>query len=221
MLFVDRRDAGQRLAIALRRYKNQHPVVLALPRGGVPVGFEIARKLAAPLDIVLVRKIGHPLSPELAIGAIADGVEVEKVIDERAVAEFDVSRAYPDEKIERQMREIEHRRRLYFKGRAPIDIRERSALVVDDGIATGATMHAALRAIRRRGPAKLVFAVPVAPASTLEAIRPEVDDIVRLASPEGFGAVGLFYADFRSVEDEVVISLLAQAAEATARRTSH
>lgn len=218
MRFANRRDAGQRLAAELLRYKDLRPVVLALPRGGVPVGFEVAMKLQASLDVVLVRKIGHPAMPELAVGAIADGEKLEKVIDEAAVAELGVSRAYLDQEIDRQRREIEHRRQLYFKGRPPIDIRNCTALVVDDGIATGATMRAALRAVRGRAPAKLVLAVPVAPASALEALRPETDEIVCLSSPEEFGAVGAFYADFRPVEDDVVVHLLTRAAEMVASR---
>lgn len=217
MLFADRQEAGCRLAAELLRFKEQKPVVLALPRGGVPVGYEIAVLLAAPLDVVLVRKIGHPLSPELAVGAIADGKPLEQFIDERAVAELDVSKDYLDAEIRRQSQEIDLRRRLYLKGRPPIDLRQCTALVVDDGIATGATMRAALRAVRRRGPAKLVLAVPVAPAGTVDALRAEVDEIVCLAAPEEFGAVGFFYRDFRPVEDKVVVDLLDRAAAALAQ----
>ena len=220
MVFADRRDAGQQLAARLLRFKDQRPVILALPRGGVPVGFEIAERLDAPLDVVLVRKIGHPRSRELAVGAIAEGEGLETFIDESAVADLGVSRRYLDAEIARQSREIEHRRVLYFKGRRPVDIRRRTALVVDDGIATGATMRAALRAVRGRAPARLVLAVPVAPASTLDALRPEVDEIVCLSAPDDFGAVGFFYVDFQPVEDEVVIDLLDRAAEA-AVRSSH
>ncbi|HUK11252.1 MAG TPA: phosphoribosyltransferase family protein [Stellaceae bacterium] len=218
MLFADRRDAGQRLAKALQRFKTQRPAVLALPRGGVPVGFEIAQSLEAPLDLLLVRKIGHPLSPELAVGAIADGETIEKVIESDIVAELGVPQNYLDEEIGRQQREIEHRRQIYLGRRAPIDLRGRTALVVDDGIATGATMRAALRAARKRGPAKVVLAVPVAAASSLESLRPEADEIVCLFSPEDFGAVGMFYADFRPVEDQVVLDLLDRSAAAVARR---
>ena len=218
MLFADRQDAGRRLAAALLRFKDRGPVVLALPRGGVPVGFEIATKLEAPLDVVLVRKIGHPWSPELAVGAIAEGVELEKVFNEDLVAELGVSRAYIDAEIGRQQREIELRRQRYFKGRSPVDLQQHTAIVVDDGIATGATMRAALRAVRRRTPAMLVLAVPVAPAKTIEALRAEVDEVVCLATPEDFGAVGYFYVDFRPVEDEVVIELLDRAAAERARQ---
>jgi len=214
MLFADRREAGERLAATLLRFKTQRPVVLALPRGGAPVAFEIAKRLEAPLDVVLVRKIGHPMSPELAIGAIADGPRLEKVIDDQAAAELGVPQNYLEAEIARQSCEIDYRRRLYFKNRAPIEIRQCTALVVDDGIATGATMRAALRAVRRRSPARLVLAVPVAPSSTLESLRREVDEIVCLVAPEDFGAVGLFYADFRPVEDSAVIDLLDRAAKA-------
>lgn len=220
MWFADRQEAGQRLAMALRRFADRNPIVLALPRGGVPVGFEIAMKLNASLDVVLVRKIGHPAMRELAVGAIADGETLETVIDEKAVAELGVPKAYLDQEIARQAREIEHRRQLYFKGRGPIDLRHHIALVVDDGIATGATMRAALRAVRRRAPDKIVLAVPVAPASALESLGLEADEIVCLSSPEDFGAVGAFYADFRPVEDEVVVDLLDRAAKIIAKRTS-
>ncbi len=216
MRFADREEAGRRLAAALLRFKDQRPVVLALPRGGVPVGFEVAAKLGAPLDVVLVRKIGHPAMTELAIGAIAEGEELEKVIDEQAVAEFGVPKSYLDREIARQKNEIEYRRRLYFENRQPVDIRHRTAIVIDDGIATGATMRAALRAVRRRGPEKLVLAVPVAPESAIEALRAEADEIVCLFSPVDFGAVGFFYADFRPVEDEVVVELLNRAGQTAA-----
>jgi putative phosphoribosyl transferase len=217
MMFADRHEAGRQLADRLLCFKDQRPAVLALPRGGVPVGFEIAIRLEAPLDVVLVRKIGHPWSPELAIGAVADGERLEAVIDDKFVAELGVPQAYLDAEVARQSREIDHRRRLYFEGRTPIDIRGCTALVVDDGIATGATMRAALRAVRRRSPAKLVLAVPVAPPSALDELRREVDDIICLAKPQEFCAVGQFYADFRPVDDSVVVDLLAAAAETRAQ----
>ena len=217
MRFADRQDAGRRLAAQLLRFKDRRPVILALPRGGVPVAFEIATRLDAPLDVVLVRKIGHPWSPELAIGAIAEGAAPETFIDHRTVADLDVPQAYLDAEIGRQRHEIERRRQLYFKDRPPVDLRGCTAIVVDDGIATGATMRAALRAVRGRAPARLVLAVPVAPAGTLEALRAEVDEVVCLSSPEDFGAVGLFYADFRPVEDQAVVELLDRAAHTRAQ----
>lgn len=210
--FADRRDAGEQLATALLRFKDKNAVVLALPRGGVPVGFEIAKKLMAPLDLVLVRKIGHPALPELAIGAIAEAEKIEKVIDTKTIAELGVSQAYLDREIAHQMKELENRRQLYLKDRARVDIRHRIAIVVDDGIATGATMRAALRAVRQYLPDKIVLAVPVAPASALETFTSEADEIVCLSTPEDFGAVGLFYADFQPIDDQTVIDLLGRAA---------
>jgi len=219
MLFKDRQEAGRRLAAELLKYREQRPVVLALPRGGVPVGFEIATALDAPLDVVLVRKIGAPWMPELAVGAIAEGEPLETIIERETVAALGVTQKYLDEEIARQTSEIERRRQLYRKTRPRSDIKGCTAIVVDDGIATGATMRAALRAVRREGPSKLVLAVPVAAASTLAKLRGEVSDIVCLSSPEDFGAISVFYADFRQVDDAVVNELLAQAAtRATGRK---
>ncbi len=211
MLFLDRQDAGRRLATELDRFRNERPVILALPRGGVPVAFEIAFALNAPLEVVLVRKIGAPGMAELAVGAIVDGEQLDKIIDGELVAQLSIPQSYLDAEVARQAEEIERRRRLYFKGRAPVSVAGRAALVVDDGIATGATMRAALRAIRRRLPAKLILAVPVGPASTIEALRREVDEVVCLATPGEFYAIGQFYADFRQIEDETVIALLDRA----------
>lgn len=213
MLFKDRHDAGRQLADQLQRFADQKPVVLALPRGGVPVGFEIAAALRTPLDLVLVRKIGAPGMSELAVGAIVDGDTVDKVIDERMVAELEVSQSYLEKEIAKQAQEIERRRALYLKNRSSMNVRDCTALVVDDGIATGATMQAALRAVRRRGPRRLVMAVPVAPQDAIERLRPEVDDVVCLAMPEPFMAIGQFYRDFRQVCDEEVVALLDRAAQ--------
>lgn len=217
MLFADRKDAGQRLAKALLHVKGQKPVVLALTRGGVPVGFEIAMSLAAPLDVVLVRKLGSPWSPELAIGAIAEGEPVEQVSDATMMKELNIPEAYLDKEIARQSREIERRRQLYLKIRPALDIKQCTAIVVDDGIATGATMRAALRAVRRRAPARLILAAPVAPPDALASLRPEVDEIVCLATPVSFGGISEFYADFRQIDDEVVIDMLKRNAEMIAK----
>jgi len=208
MIFVDRVDAGRRLADQLLRFKDERPVVLALPRGGVPVGFKIASALGAPLDVVLVRKIGAPWQPELALGAIVGNGTVERVIDPALLVQFDVPQTYIEEEVARQTSVIDQRRKLYYRNREPVDVRDCAALVVDDGIATGATMRAALRAIRRRQPRKLVLAVPVAPPETIEALRKEVDEIVCLAMPEEFWAIGAFYSDFQQVDDEEVVHFL-------------
>jgi putative phosphoribosyl transferase len=220
MRFADRHDAGRQLAARLLPFKSRRPVILALPRGGVPVGFEIARALEAPLDIVLVRKLGSPISPELAIGAIVDGEPLESIINADVVADLDVPASYIEAEIARQSREIERRRARYRQGRAMIDVRDRTAIVVDDGIATGATMRIALRAVRRRRPRRLVMAVPIAPTSTLAAMRGEADDLFCLGATEAFGAVGSFYRDFSQVDDETVIAILAEAARDAATRSA-
>ena len=209
MKFADRGDAGRRLAGKLAHLKDRQPVVLALPRGGVAVGFEIARALEAPLDVVLVRKIGVPWQPELALGAVADGAGPEIFIDRHLATRLDVPESYVQEETARQFAEIERRRATYCAGRAPVEIAGRTAIVVDDGIATGATMRVALEAVRHRGPAWLVLAVPVAPPDTLAALRKEADEAVCLETPAELGAIGFYYRDFHQMSDREVIDLLA------------
>jgi putative phosphoribosyl transferase len=208
MPFRDRADAGRRLGAALRRRSLQRPVVLALPRGGVPVAGGVCAALGAPLDLVIARKIGVPIQPELAMGAVAEGGE--PVRNEDVIALVGVAEAEFAAVCARERREIERRRRRYVGERAPVDVAGRTAIVVDDGIATGATMRAALRAVRARRPAKVVLAVPVAPTSLLEALRADADDVVCLEEHEPFAAIGMFYRDFTQVTDEEVIELLAR-----------
>ena len=210
-MFRDRKDAGERLAARLVHLKDRNPVVLALPRGGVAVGHEIARRLGAPLDIVLVRKIGVPWQPELALGALADcgGGTPEIFIDERMREALAIPEDYVREETARQLAEIERRRLNYCAGRPPVEIAGRTAIVVDDGIATGATMRVALRAVRRQGPAWLVLAAPVAAAETLAALASEADESVSLAAPQGLGAIGFYYEDFHQMSDDEVTVLLA------------
>ncbi|HUK61303.1 MAG TPA: phosphoribosyltransferase [Stellaceae bacterium] len=215
--FSDRSDAGRQLAAALARFKDARPVVLALPRGGVPVGFEIAAALEAPLDVVLVRKLGAPGFEELAIGAIAEGDPIETVIDRDAVAQLSVPKDYLNRAIERQTQEIQRRRAVYCGGRTRVDVHDRTAIVVDDGMATGATMRAALRAVRRQQPARLVMAVPVAPRDTIESLRHEADEIVVHSVPTYFEAISPFYAEFHQLRDEEVTDLLARAAARSSR----
>jgi len=212
-MFRNRTEAGCRLAEALAHLRARDPVVLALPRGGVPVGYEIATALGAPLDVLLVRKIGAPLQPELAAAAVVDGEKTEIVRNPEVIEALDVGADYLRREAERQVAEIERRRRLYLGGRAPASVRGCTAIVVDDGIATGATMRAALRGVRRRHPAHLVLAVPVAPPETVAELRGEVDEVVCLETPALFGAIGRFYADFAQVDDERVRELLTGAAE--------
>ena len=210
MSFIDRTDAGRQLAKALARYKIQRPVVLALPRGGVPVAAEVANALDAPLDLILVRKIGVPSQPELAMGAVVDGAEPVVVRNEEVIQLTGVSESDFNAIRDEQLAEIERRRKLYLGDRPHPKLSGRIVIVVDDGIATGATTRAALHAIGKRKPAKLVLAVPVAPTQTLETLRGEVDDLVCLEDFVDFGAIGLFYSDFRQVSDAEVIALLAK-----------
>ena len=189
MVFTDRRDAGKRLAQLVLASKETDPVVLALPRGGVPVGFEVARALAAPLDLVLVRKIGAPFQKELAVGAVADGDAPEIVTDPLLVAGLNIPPDYFEQAKTAELEEIERRRRIYLGDRKPAEIAGRTAIIVDDGIATGATMLAALRATRRRKPARIVLAVPVAAKATLKQLRREADHVVSVQAPADFGAV--------------------------------
>lgn len=207
--FRDRASAGRALADRLLAMSLANPVVLALPRGGVPIGAEIARALKAPLDLVMVRKIGVPYQEELAAAAVVNGEHAEIVLNEEVCALAGVPRRHIDRQAAAELAEIERRRKLYLKDRARAPIEGRTVIVVDDGIATGTTMRAALRAIRRKRPAMLVLAVPVAPHDTIEALRGEADSILCLVTPEPFFAIGAHYVDFHQVSDEEVIGLLA------------
>jgi putative phosphoribosyl transferase len=209
--FNNRIAAGQALAGALVKKDYADPVVLALPRGGVPVGLEVARTLGAPLDLVMVRKIGVPYQPELAAAAVVNGAHPELVVNEDIAAHTGLSRKELDRLAGVQLEEIKRRRKIYLEDRAQVPIEGRTAIIVDDGIATGATVRAALKAVRRLKPAKLVLAVPVAPADTLDALRGDVDEIICLETPEFFYAIGAHYIDFGQVPDAEVVRLLAEA----------
>lgn len=210
--FTDRAEAGRALADLLAAMDLADPVVLALPRGGVPVGVEIARRLRAPLDLVMVRKIGVPGQPEVAAGAVVDGDNPEIVVNAAIAAFAGLDRDAIAALAQEQLREIARRRDVYLKGRARVRVAGRTAIVVDDGVATGATMRAALRAVRRRKPARLVLAVPVAAPEALEEMESAVDDIVCAHRPEYLGAIGAFYLDFTQVEDSAVVAQLDEAA---------
>jgi putative phosphoribosyl transferase len=220
MKFEGRGDAGRWLADKLAHLKDAQPVVLALPRGGVAVGFEISRALDAPLDIVLVRKIGVPWQPELALGAVTDGAHPETFIDRDLATSLDIPEDYIREETARQIEEIERRRKSYCEGRPAPKVAGRTAIVVDDGIATGATMRVALQAVRRRGPARLVLAVPVAPPDTLAALGKGADETVCLETPIGLGAIGFYYRDFHQMSDAEVTDLLARAPRPTESGTA-
>ena len=210
MAFTDRTDAGRKLAQALLTYKDQQTVILALLRGGVPVAAEVAAALDAPLDLILVRKIGVPMQPELAMGAVANGGVPIVVRNEEVIRMAGIDEAEFEAIRDRELTEIERRRRLYLGHRAPVDVEGRVGIVIDDGIATGATTRAALRATRIRNPRKLVLAVPVAPTDTLAAMRKEADDVICLEDHEFFGAIGYYYADFRQLSDREVKDTLAR-----------
>lgn len=208
MLFADRQDAGKRLASALAAHKGGDLLVLAVPRGGVVVGYQVARELGAELDVVIPRKLGAPHNPELAIGAVADDGSV--CLDEQLVLYLGVTGAYLEKEVARQLEEINRRREQYRGNRPAPQVRGRTVIVVDDGVATGSTIAAAIRAVRSGGPARLVLAVPVGPPETLEKLGKEVDELVYLAAPEPFYAVGQFYRKFGQTTDAEVIALLAE-----------
>lgn len=206
-LFKDRTDAGRRLARELELYRGRDDVVvLALPRGGVPIGYEVAEALRAPLDVFVVRKIGVPGQPELAMGAIASG-DVE-VRNEDVIRHLRVPEAAAREVIERERRELERRERMYRHERPPHDVTGKVVILVDDGLATGATMRAGVEALRRRDPAAIVVAVPIAAPDTCDEFRDLVEDVVCLETPEPFLGVGRWYADFAQVTDADVEDLL-------------
>lgn len=209
--FADRIEAGRLLAEALAEKHFVDPVILALPRGGVPIAIEVARKIHAPIDIVLVRKIGVPFQPELALGAIVDGDDPEIFYNDDVIAMARLTQAEVGELAEEQLKEIERRKRVYLRGRARLDITGRTAVVVDDGLATGATARVVLQSLRKKEPKRLVLAVPVAPADTLAALSAIADEIVCLAQPSPFHAIGVHYRRFGQLDDDDVISLLKEA----------
>ena len=206
--FTDRRQAGQRLAAMLLRYKTENPLVLAIPRGGVPVGIEVANSLGAPLDLVLVRKIGVPFQPELAAGAVVDGEHTETVWNRDILEALELTEDFFKSEVARQLDEIERRRKTYLGSRPRPRITGCTAIVVDDGIATGATVRAALIGVRRNSPKRLILAVPVAPPDTVESLRKDVDELICLEAPEAFRAIGEFYVEFSQLEDADVVDLL-------------
>ena len=207
--FHDRAEAGRRLADELRKYAGRPDViVLALPRGGVPVAFEVARALRAPLDVFIVRKLGMPGHEEFAIGALAGGV---RLLNDRVVAAYGLSQREIDRVTAAEQAELERRERSYRGDRPFPDLRGKTAILVDDGLATGSTMHAAVEALRLEGPSKIVVAVPVSAAETCDAFREVADDIVCVMTPTPFHAVGLWYEDFSQTTDEEVHDLLDRA----------
>jgi predicted phosphoribosyltransferase len=210
-LFEDRQEAGRRLADRLAGAGYVDPVVLGLPRGGVPVAAAVAERLGAPLDVVLVRKLGAPGQEELAIGAIVDGAAPQIVRNEEIIAETGAGEDYIRAEAARQLETIERRRRQWLADHPFPELAGRTVVIVDDGCATGATARAAVLAIRRAGPARIVLAVPVASRDAVREIGRIADEVVALAVPEPFGAIGYFYADFGQVSDAEVGAMLRRA----------
>lgn len=209
--FRDRTDAGRQLGAALKRLHLKDPLVLALPRGGVPVAAEIAAALDGPMDLLFSRKIGAPGHAELGLGAVVEGPEPQVVLNPETMEYVRPPPGYVEEQTARELAEIARRRKAYLGDRPPPFVAGRTVVLVDDGIATGGTVRAALRALRRGGAKRIVLAVPVAPADTIESLKPEADDIVCLLTPSPFFAVGEHYRDFTQVSDDAVRALLGAA----------
>ena len=218
LIFADRTEAGRKLADKLEAYANRDDVmVLGIPRGGVPVAFEVATRLHAPLDVFLLRKLGVPGQEELAFGAIANGGV--RYLDREIVEAVGIS----DMQIERvaalELKELQRRLQAFRSGRPALDVRGKTVILVDDGIATGSSMFAGIKALRQLQPARLVVAVPVAPNRTCERLKKEVDELVCLQTPLSFHAIGQFYEDFSQVPDEAVIELLKRAQQPAMKKT--
>lgn len=217
IIYSDREAAGRMLARRLMSHAHTDVVVLGIPRGGVPVARQVADALCAPLDVIVVRKLGAPYQPELGIGAVVDGNHPSTIFNRDVIDHLDVSDQYIQGEIARQLEEVRRREAAYRGGRAKLPLAGKTAIVVDDGIATGSSVRAALRGVRRQKPERLILAIPVAPAESLEALRGEADEIVCLGTPENFFAVGQFYRDFSQVSDAEVKEILAREQTVEAR----
>lgn len=208
IMFQDRSDAGCRLAQKLKGYQPNYPIVLALPRGGVPVGYEIAQALKSPLGVFVVRKVGAPWNPEFGIGAVAPGVEI---LDTDSIKRLGLSDSEVERLIEKEQGEVERRQRLYQPDDQILNITGKTVILVDDGVATGVTLQAAIRALKQLKPAKLILAVPVGPQDIMKTLGMLVDELICLELPSSFYAVSPFYRHFPQVSDEEVIKLLKDA----------
>ncbi len=213
-VFRDRADAGRQLAVLLRRFRREHPIVVGMPRGGVPVAAEVARALDAPLDVVVVRKVGAPRNPEYALGAVAEGGA--HVLSTETACALGLSDTEVQTLIANTERELAERTRRYREGRRPLDLEGRTVILVDDGLATGRSARAALRSLHDRGAGRVILAVPVAAPESVAALRSAADEIVCVEMPEDLWAVGLWYEDFRPTADDEVTSLLAELGQSDA-----
>jgi putative phosphoribosyl transferase len=209
--YQDRSSAGRLLGAELGKLGLKRPVVLALPRGGVPVAAEVAKALAAPLDLVLVRKVGAPWQPELAIGSVADGPAPDIVFNDDILKAMGMTHKQVEDAAKPELREIDRRRALYLKDRAPVALEGREAVLVDDGVATGATLKVAIKAVRRRSPSRVIVAAPVGAPDSVAELRRVADDVVCLSAPEGFYAIGQYYDDFHQLTDAEVAELMGAA----------
>ncbi|MCP8315920.1 MAG: phosphoribosyltransferase [archaeon] len=205
-MFKDRKEAGKFLAEALSEYKDKNPIVLAIPRGGVVVAYEVAKALNAPLDLIIPRKIGAPNQPELAIGAVTE--DGTTILNQDILHHLRVPDDYIKEEVRHQVEEIKRRMERYLGDKPRLSIEGKVTILVDDGVATGATIKAAIASIRKRKPALIVLAIPVGPPETIEELRREADEVICLMTPEPFFAIGQFYKSFEQTSDEEVIDIL-------------
>ncbi len=213
-MFIDRQDAGKKLALALSHYKgSKNVLIIGLPRGGVVLAYEVATFLHCPLDVICPRKVGSPFNPELAVGAVTE--TGEGYFNEDVIRAHDVSKAYLDSECARQIEVAKKRLALFRKGLAPIDFHNKTIIIVDDGLATGATMKAAIQSIKAQKAAKIVVAVPVSPPDTAREIKAMCDEFISLETPWSFQAVGQFYQKFDQTEDEEVVTLLTKGSQKT------
>lgn len=206
MIFRDRKQAGGQLAQKLVKFKGKETIVLAIPRGGLVVGAEVARVLSCPLDVITTRKIGAPGNPEFAIGALGPNDQI--FLDQEVIARYKIPKEYLNAEIGHQGLEMERRERVYREGKPPLDFKDKVVILVDDGIATGADVRVAVKSVKCQRPKKLILAVPVGPKETIEALKKEVDELVCLVTPEMFYAVGQFYQEFGQTTDEEVMEIL-------------
>lgn len=209
MFYQNRQEAGYQLAQKLIKYRNEHPIIIALPRGGVVIGYEVSKALKAPLDVIVPRKIGAPFNPEFGIGAIAPNNV--RVLDNQSIKLIGISEFQIEEIIQKETQEMNRRIQLYRKNLAPLNLKDKTVIIVDDGIATGVSTRAAVLSVKHMNPKKIILAVPVCPPDAADKFRKEVDEFLTLQEPLDFYAVGAYYSNFSQTTDDEVIALLEKA----------